>query len=100
MEKAEKQKSTEWTDEAKQELANLWDDPEVIVRCVAYWIEIAAQNERNTDYYRSLVERCGKAIGDRAFIADDGNHSENVLCAKVPEIIEADYANKKELSNL
>jgi hypothetical protein len=30
---------------------------------------------------------------DRAFTCDDGSRSEDVLCAKIPEIIEADYVN-------
>ena len=51
------------------------------------WMQTAAQNQRNTDYYRGLLEKCGETIGDRAFIADDGTRSDDVLCAKIPEII-------------
>jgi hypothetical protein len=52
------------------------------------WKEEARQYAKNAEYYRGLVIRCGKAIGKEAFIADDGTVSEDVLCAKVPEIVE------------
>lgn len=64
---------------------------EAVAKRIATWMETAAQNQRNTDYYRGLLERCGKAIGDRAYTQDDGGRCEDVLCAKIPEIIEADY---------
>ena len=93
-----------WMDEARQIAAQCWGDEETkgkvmdpalaeaVAKRIAVWMETAAQYAKNTDYYRGLVERCGKAIGDRAYIANDGSRSEDVLCAKVPEIIEADYA--------
>jgi len=59
-------------------------------------MDTAAQNQRNTDYYRGLLVRCGKTIGDRAFVADDGTRAEDVLCAKIPEIIAADYVHGSE----
>ncbi len=57
------------------------------------WIETAAQNQRNTDYYRGLLVECGETIGDRAYIADDGIRHLDVLCAKIPEIIKTDYVD-------
>ncbi len=51
-------------------------------------MDTAAQYARNAAYYRGLVERCGEAIGEKAFIADDGGRHEDVLCAKVPELVE------------
>jgi hypothetical protein len=53
------------------------------------WERTAAQFCRNEEYYRGLVVRIGKAIGDQAYIAEDGSRSEDVLCAKVPELVEA-----------
>lgn len=94
-----------WIEEARQIAAQCWCDAETqdremdaalaeaVAKRIAYWMETAAQNQRNTDYYRGLVERCGKAIGERAYTQDDGGRSEDVLCAKVPEIIESDYAD-------
>ena len=45
----------------------------------------------DADYFRDLLERCGEAIGPRAYQADDGTISECALHAKIPEIIEKDY---------
>ena len=53
-----------------------------------FWKEIAKQNQRNADYYRGLVIRCGEAIGKAAYIQDDGGVVDEVLCAKVPELVE------------
>ena len=92
-------------DDAREMAAQCWCDSEtegkdmdvtlgeVVARQIAFWMDIAAQNQRNTDYYRGLLERCGKAIGEEAYIADDGSRAEDVLCAKVPELVEAAFCN-------
>ena len=89
-----------WIDEARGLAAQCWCDKETeniemdvnlceaVAQRISFWMDTAAQNQRNTDYYRGLVERCGKAIGDKAYTADDGGKHENVLCAKVPELVE------------
>lgn len=51
------------------------------------WVETAATFSLNEDYYRSLVIAIGEMLGDDAYIADDGSRSEDVLCAKVPELV-------------
>ncbi len=90
-----------WINEARQLAEQCWRDPdtkhkvmdpvlcESVANRIANWMDTAAQNQRNTDYYRGLLERCGKAIGESAYIADDGSKSEDVLCAKIPELVEA-----------
>jgi len=95
----------DWMDEARGLAAQCWCDEETedkimdpilceaVAKRIAAWMQTAAQNQRNTDYYRGLLEKCGEAIGDRSFICDDGTKSEDVLCAKVPEIIANDYIN-------
>jgi len=95
----------DWMDEARQLAAQCWCDKETenkvmdtelaeaVAKRIAAWMDTAAHNQRNADYYRALLVRCGKAIGDRAFISDDGTRQEDVLCAKIPEIIETDYVN-------
>jgi hypothetical protein len=55
------------------------------------WIDTAAQNQRNADYYRGLLVRCGESIGKKAYTQDDGGISDAVLCAKVPELVEAAF---------
>lgn len=95
----------DWMPEARVLAAQCWCDEETsgidmdpvlaeaVAKRIAAWMRTAAQNQLNTDYYRGLLERCGRAIGDRAYIADDGSRSEDVLCSKIPEIIENDYVN-------
>ena len=93
-----------WIEESRQLAAQCWCDPETenkimdpvlceaVAKRIAYWMDTAAQNQRNTDYYRGLLVRCGEAIGKRAYIADDGGISEDVLCAKIPELVEKAFS--------
>jgi len=55
-------------------------------------LEDLMREQGSTEYYRGLVERCGKAVGVRAYTDDDGVVHQDVLNAKVPEIIEEDYS--------
>lgn len=77
-----------WTGEARviAELCN--GDIEATTARIAAWMETAADTQRDVDYYRSLVERCGEAIGEKAYTQDDGGIVPDVLCAKVPELVE------------
>jgi hypothetical protein len=61
---------------------------------------IAAQTQRNLEYYRGLVIRCGQALGEEAYTADDGTKMEDVLCDKVPELVEALARREPELAML
>ena len=93
-----------WIEEARMLAAQCWCDSdtetkimdpvlcEAVARRIANWMDTAAQNQRNADYYRGLLVRCGEAIGKRAYIADDGSRSEDVLCAKVPELVEKAFS--------
>ena len=95
----------DWIDEARMLAAQCWCDKETkdrimdvalaeaVAKRIAAWMDTAAQNQRNADYYRGLLIQCGETIGDRAYTCDDGGRSEDVLCAKIPEIIKADYVN-------
>ena len=89
-----------WMEESRAFAAQCWCDTETeniemdsvlaeaVAKRISHWMRVAAQNQRNADYYRGLVIRCGKAIGKEAYIADDGGVSDEVLCAKVPELVE------------
>lgn len=58
-------------------------------RSVKGWEEDAARHCRNEEYYRGLVQRCGKVFGAAAYECDDGKSvSQDILCAKVPELVE------------
>lgn len=51
------------------------------------WIGTANHHARNEEYYRGLVVQIGEMIGPSAYISDDGSVQEDVLCAKVPELV-------------
>lgn len=61
------------------------------------WKETAAMFGRNADFYKGLIERCGKAIGKRAYTDDCGCVGESVLALRVPEIIEEMFGPKNEV---
>jgi len=98
-----------WMDEARQIAAQCWCDEETkhvemnpalaeaVAKRIAVWMDTGAQHCRNECYYRSLVVRCGDALGDAAKTCDDGSKSEDVLCAKVPELVEALVSKVEEL---
>ena len=81
-----------WIEESGQISESCWHDLEtkdkiidpvlreaVAVR-IANWMGTVAQNQRN-----AVVVRCGEVIGSDAYIQDDGEKCDDVLCAKVPE---------------
>ena len=92
-------KDLAWYDEAVVVASRCWcesttEDIEMDIRLAAVfagklrnWMEIASRNQMNTYYYRGLLEECGKAIGKEAYTQDDGGVCEDVLCAKIPEIV-------------
>lgn len=91
----------DYLDIAREQAAQCWGrketenkvmDPtlcEEFAKCLANWIDTAAQNQRNTEYYRGLVDEIGLIVGKSAFISDDGVDHINVLCAKVPELVKS-----------
>lgn len=95
--------------EARGIAAQCWCDPETsnrvmdvalaeaVAKRIASWMAETARAHNSIEYYRSLVIRCGDVFGEAARTCDDGSKSEDVLCAKVPELVEALYAeqNKK-----
>jgi len=62
---------------------------EAVAKRIATWIDESARTRQDCNYYRGLVVRCGNALGEVAHICDSGSRSEDVLCAKVPELVEA-----------
>lgn len=53
------------------------------------WVESAMMFSRNEDYYRGLVVKIGEMLGPEAYVSDDGSVQQDVLCAKVPELVAA-----------
>lgn len=56
-------------------------------RYTSNWKDTAAQMCSNMEYYRGLVEKIGNMLGEEAYISDDGSRQQDVLCAKVPELV-------------
>lgn len=52
------------------------------------WQQTSRHHAESEDYYRKLVIRCGEALGPAAKTQDDGGVVPDVLCAKVPELVE------------
>jgi hypothetical protein len=53
------------------------------------WVETAKNYANGVEYYRGLVDEIGKMLGDESYIADDGSRSDEILRAKVPELVSA-----------
>lgn len=51
------------------------------------WKETAAFHARNEEFYHSIVNQVGEAIGIEAYTADDGTVGDSVLALKVPELV-------------
>lgn len=56
------------------------------------WQDTAAFHLRNEQYYRGLLERIGNLFGVAAKTSDDGSVQQDVLCIKVPELVESRIA--------
>jgi hypothetical protein len=51
------------------------------------WLESAHQFHENEQYYRGLVVKIGEMLGEEAYTQDDGGKVDEVLCAKVPDLV-------------
>ena len=89
----------DWMEEARKEAGCCWTDretrtlqmdtrlAEAVAKRIAGWMQIAAQESRNKDYYQGLLDKCGKSLGDDAYIQDDGGKVDEPLRAKIPELV-------------
>lgn len=57
-------------------------------RALRAWYDTAAQHARNEEFYRELLVKCGEIIGHSAYVCDDGSVSEDVLCAKILQLVD------------
>lgn len=51
------------------------------------WMETARQHCRNEEYYRGLLDEIGNILGPAAFTSDDGSVQQDVVRAKLPELV-------------
>jgi len=73
---------------------------EPLIRERNAWIETAAFHSRNEDYYRGLVIKIGEMLGPAAYVSDDGSVQQDVLCAKVPELVAAALSEIERMNEL
>lgn len=59
----------------------------MVTRLLAGWIETAASFQASSDYYRNKLVEIGAMFGDDAKRRDDGTLSDDVLVAKLPEVV-------------
>jgi hypothetical protein len=75
------------------DVQKLYTDHEQVKKERQSWEETAAQFSRNADYYRGLVVEIGENFGEEAYTSDDGSLQQDVLCAKVPELVKELHEN-------
>jgi hypothetical protein len=51
------------------------------------WEELLAQEIRNKEYYQSVLVEIGTLIGKDAYVSDDGSVQDQVLVAKLPDLV-------------
>ena len=82
---------------ARAEADELQAECERLSREREAWQETARQNQRDADYYRNLVVMIGQQFGVAARTADDGTVMDDVLCAKVPELVSSELDKYADL---
>lgn len=64
-----------------------------------HWKEFAVRCHQNAQLYRDLIVKVGQIIGEEAYICDDGSRSEDVLCLKVPELVDKLLSDARRLTS-
>ncbi len=89
----------DYKEEAAQEAAECWKDEtmvgippdlrlaKVFAKHLADWMQIAARAYRGVEFYRGIIDQCGKTIGVEAYASDDGSVQQDVLALKLPELV-------------
>lgn len=76
-----------WTDKETEKIAMNEALAKAFAKRIEFWIDAAAQNERNTQFYRDLLDECAKAIGKEAYTNDDGEIMQDPVRIKIPELV-------------
>lgn len=89
----------EFMDEARQQAAQCWCDDatsdrvldpalvEAVAVRIATWMDTAAQESRNTAFYRGLLDRCAKHLGPAAYTCDDGIVGDEPVRLNIPDLV-------------
>lgn len=65
---------------------------EAVARMLSTWMQTAAQNQRNADFYRDIVHQCADNLGElvpSAYVSDDGSIQDEPLAVKVPGLVKS-----------
>lgn len=57
-------------------------------RSAKFWEDEAGRFCRNETFYRGLLEKIGNLFGKEARTSDDGSVQQDVICLKLPELVE------------
>jgi hypothetical protein len=79
--------ATCWCDEETSEIEMDARLAEAFAKRLALWMETAAQNARNTAFYRDLLDKCAEHLGPEVYTADDGSVMEDPVRLKIPELV-------------
>ena len=92
-------KEYDYMEEGRQFAAQCWCDEETkgipmdtrlaeaCAKRIAAWMQTASQGYRGAEFYRDLLDECGRALGVEAYTSDDGSIQQDVLVLKVPELV-------------
>lgn len=92
-------KDYDYMEEGRQFAAQCWCDEETksipmdarlaeaCAKRIAAWMQTASQGYRGAEFYRDLLEECGRALGVEAYTSDDGSIQQDVLALKIPELV-------------
>jgi len=85
--------------EALEEAVGCWTDPAiadipidmriaaVVASRIAEWMKVAAQGYRGAEFYRNIIDQCGRSLGIEAFTSDDGSVQQDVLALRLHELV-------------
>lgn len=79
----------DWAEEAAV-MAEHCTTKEDVARCIASWMQTAAQHARNEEFWRDLLYQCASNLGPfkrEAFIQDDGGIVDEPLGLKIPDLV-------------
>jgi hypothetical protein len=85
-------KAVDLADTQRKELESLRERGKELEASTNNWMEQARQFCNNMEYYRGLLDKCAPYLGDAVYTQDDGNRSDSILRAKIPDLVAAIFS--------
>ena len=79
-----------WCDSETEHLTMIPELAEAVAKRICLWMEAAAQQSRNAEFYAGLLDKCAENLGplaEQAYISDDGSVQDEPLALKIPELV-------------